>query len=167
MYKTCAITSVVSGEIRAESCKNRISTSLYGLSSGIIDRTQFSLLIGVVVLSAILGTQAAQLRLGFDPGDLLPQHHPFVEVHNRYHRNFSETNVLSVMVEARQGTIFSVPALAKVWELTEAVDALPGVNHDQVTSVAHRSTRWARVRAGGVIESDPIMLRAPPACASR
>ena len=35
-------------------------TSLYGLQSGIIDRTQFSLLISVVVLSAIVPTAIAQ-----------------------------------------------------------------------------------------------------------
>jgi Kef-type K+ transport system membrane component KefB len=35
-------------------------TSLYGLQSGIIDRTQFSLLITVVVLSAIVPTAIAQ-----------------------------------------------------------------------------------------------------------
>jgi Kef-type K+ transport system membrane component KefB len=35
-------------------------TSLYGLNAGIIDRTQFSLLIGVVVLSAIVPTAIAQ-----------------------------------------------------------------------------------------------------------
>ncbi|HEX7625710.1 MAG TPA: cation:proton antiporter [Gaiellaceae bacterium] len=35
-------------------------TSLYGLNSGIIDRTQFSLLISVVVLSAIVPTAIAQ-----------------------------------------------------------------------------------------------------------
>jgi Kef-type K+ transport system membrane component KefB len=35
-------------------------TSLYGLSTGIIDRTQFSLLIAVVVLSAIVPTAIAQ-----------------------------------------------------------------------------------------------------------
>jgi Kef-type K+ transport system membrane component KefB len=35
-------------------------TSLYGLNAGIIDRTQFSLLIGVVVLSAMVPTAIAQ-----------------------------------------------------------------------------------------------------------
>jgi Kef-type K+ transport system membrane component KefB len=35
-------------------------TSLYGLSAGIIDRTQFSLLVSVVVLSAIVPTAIAQ-----------------------------------------------------------------------------------------------------------
>jgi Kef-type K+ transport system membrane component KefB len=40
-------------------------TSLYGLNAGIIDRTQFSLLIGVVVLSAVVPTAIAQRF--FDP----------------------------------------------------------------------------------------------------
>jgi Kef-type K+ transport system membrane component KefB len=40
-------------------------TSLYGLTSGIIDKTQFSLLVTVVVLSAVVPTAIAQ-RL-FDP----------------------------------------------------------------------------------------------------
>ena len=40
-------------------------TSLYGLSAGIIDRTQFSLLIATVVLSAIVPTAIAQRR--YDP----------------------------------------------------------------------------------------------------
>lgn len=38
----------------------RTITSLYGLESGIIDQTQFSLLIAVVVLSAIVPTAIAQ-----------------------------------------------------------------------------------------------------------
>src|SRR5438094_8351679 len=65
------------------------------------------------------------------------------------------------MVEARSGTLFPAPILATIFRATEAVDRLPGVNHDQVTSVAHRMTRWARVRPGGMIASEPIMLRPP------
>src|SRR5438552_4626275 len=116
---------------------------------------------GVLVVSLALGLAAVRLELGFREGDLLPQGHPFIAVHNRYHRNFSEANVLSVMLEARSGTIFTAPILATIYRATEAVDALPGVNHDQVTSVAHRSTRWARVRPGGMIASEPIVLRPP------
>ena len=115
----------------------------------------------VAVVSTGLGLAALRLSLEFHAGDLLPQGHPFIAVHNRYHRNFSEANTLTVMVEAREGTIFTVPILTTIFHLTDAVDGLPGVNHDQVTSVAHRMTRWARVRAGGVIASDPIMLGPP------
>jgi Kef-type K+ transport system membrane component KefB len=56
-------------------------TSLYGLSAGIIDKTQFSLLITVVVLSAIIPTAIAQRffqpESGTDaaalPGEPLPE----------------------------------------------------------------------------------------------
>jgi Kef-type K+ transport system membrane component KefB len=42
-------------------------SSLYGLSAGIIDRTQFSLLIAAVVLSAIVPTVIAQTFFQPDP----------------------------------------------------------------------------------------------------
>jgi len=45
-------------------------TSLYGLNSGIIDRTQFSLLIAVVVLSAIVPTAIAQRHFTPQAGEL-------------------------------------------------------------------------------------------------
>jgi Kef-type K+ transport system membrane component KefB len=53
-------------------------TSLYGLNAGIIDRTQFSLLIAVVVLSAIVPTAIAQrffhpvVEPSSEPGVALP-----------------------------------------------------------------------------------------------
>ncbi len=48
-------------------------TSLYGLQSGIIDQTQFSLLISVVVLSAIVPTAIAQrLFAPREPAALAP-----------------------------------------------------------------------------------------------
>jgi hypothetical protein len=37
-------------------------SSLYGLNAGIIDRTQFSLLVTVVVISAVVPTAIAQSR---------------------------------------------------------------------------------------------------------
>jgi hypothetical protein len=44
-------------------------SSLYGLDAGIIDETQFSLLVSVVVLSAIIPTAIAQRFLQPSPGE--------------------------------------------------------------------------------------------------
>ena len=38
----------------------------------------------VLATSAVLGIAAFRLSLDFRPGDLLPQDHPFIQVHNRY-----------------------------------------------------------------------------------
>jgi Kef-type K+ transport system membrane component KefB len=53
-------------------------TSLYGLNAGIIDRTQFSLLIAVVVLSAIVPTAIAQRF--FSPTPEAPHERPIAPV---------------------------------------------------------------------------------------
>jgi Kef-type K+ transport system membrane component KefB len=59
-------------------------SSLYGLNAGIIDRTQFSLLVTVVVLSAIVPTAIAQRRFSPDveaeraKSRREPRHHPAV-----------------------------------------------------------------------------------------
>jgi Kef-type K+ transport system membrane component KefB len=50
-------------------------SALYGLTSHIIDRTQFSLLVTVVVLSAIVPTAIAQRRFSPRVGD---EHHPML-----------------------------------------------------------------------------------------
>src|SRR6266852_1843665 len=99
----------------------------------------------VLLISTALGIAALRLSLDFRSADLLPQGHPFIEVQNRYHKNFGETNVLTVMLESREGTIFTAPVLATLFRLTEAVDRLPGVNHDQVSSLDQRA---AGIRAG-------------------
>lgn len=120
-----------------------------------------TIIVTVLLLSLALGFTGTGLRFDFRYADLLPQGHPFIETHNRYHRNFSEANVLTVMVEAREGTVFTAPILAKIFRLTQVVDQLPGVNHDQVTSIGHRGVRWAHVKPGGIVASDPMMMRAP------
>jgi Kef-type K+ transport system membrane component KefB len=51
-------------------------SSLYGLNAGIIDRTQFSLLVTVVVLSAIVPTAIAQWRYEPIRGDFEDRAHP-------------------------------------------------------------------------------------------
>ena len=111
----------------------------------------------VLAITLAFAALAVQLRLEFRPGDLLPQGHPFMEVHNRFHENFSEANVLIVMVEARSGTIFTPDILSTIYRVTEAVDRLPGVNHDQLDSVASRFMRLVQVQSGGRMTADPLM----------
>ena len=119
----------------------------------------------VLVVSAALGAIGLQLRFDFRTADLLPQGHPFIAVHNRFHRNFSEANVLTVMIEARDGSIFTPEHLATVWDVTNAVEALPGVNNNQVESIAHRDTRWVRSLSGGRMDSGPVIMRRPTSAA--
>src|SRR5712691_7674312 len=48
----------------------------------------------VAMVSVGLGLAAMRLSLEFHAGDLLPQGHPFIAVHNRYHRYLERTPVV-------------------------------------------------------------------------
>jgi uncharacterized protein len=115
----------------------------------------------IAVATLFFGVFLLRSRLAFDYGELLPQKHPFVQTHNLYGARFAESNVLVVMLEAKEGTIFTKETLTTLLDVTKAMERLPGVNHDQVNSLAHRSTRWLLVRPGGVIVSNPVLLRPP------
>jgi predicted RND superfamily exporter protein len=116
------------------------------------------LVVGIVLaVTVAFAVFALQLRLDFRYGDLLPQGHPFMEVHNRFRQNFGEANVLTVMIEARSGTIFTPEILTTIYRATEAVDRLPGVNHDQIDSLGSRFVRVIQVQSGGRMTGDPVM----------
>jgi hypothetical protein len=120
--------------------------------------THGRLVVGAVLaLTVAFAVFAFRLRLDFHPGDLLPQGHPFMQVHNRFHENFSEANVLTVMIQARSGTIFTPEILTTIFRATEAVDRLPGVNHDQIDSIGSRFVRVVQVQSGGRMIADPLI----------
>jgi uncharacterized protein len=115
----------------------------------------------IAAVTAFFAVFLVRSRLAFNFGDLLPQKHPFIQTNNLYGGRFGESNTLVVMLEVREGTIFDIPTLTTLVKVTEAIEQLPGVNHDQVTSLTERSTRWLRIRPGGMIIANPVMLRPP------
>jgi len=42
--------------------------------------------------------------------------------------------------------------------MTEGVDQVYGVNHNQIESIAHRTVRYLKVAAGGTMRAQPVML---------
>ena len=63
--------------------------------------------------------------------------------------------MLVVGVAFEEGDIFSNENLATIDRITHAVDNLPGVNHNLVTSVTHRNSRKIWLTEVGSINSEP------------
>ncbi|MGH7823396.1 MAG: efflux RND transporter permease subunit, partial [Candidatus Binatia bacterium] len=80
--------------------------------------------------------------------------------HTKYASQFGGANNVTMMIEVKEGTIFNLDTLKKIFEITKEVDILPGVNHDQIDSIGHRATRYLTMQ-GGSIATPPVMRRAP------
>jgi predicted RND superfamily exporter protein len=142
------------------STSEKDKAALYWLGERLIDyRHPVSLL--VLAVTGLFAYWSFQLRLETSFGDLLPQTHAFVKIHNKYAGTFGGANNIQLMVESTEGDVFTLQTLARIYKLTEAVDQVYGVNHNQIDSIGHRTTRYLRAQSGGFLRAEPVMQGLP------
>jgi predicted RND superfamily exporter protein len=110
-----------------------------------------------VLVTALFALWAFQLRLDANVDDLLPKDHAYVGIHDRFSDAFGGADSLVVMLEVRDGTIFTPRTLNTLWRMTAALETVHGVHHDQIESIAHRAARYVKAGAGGTLRSQPLM----------
>ncbi|MBW7902616.1 MAG: MMPL family transporter [Rhodocyclaceae bacterium] len=106
-------------------------------------------------VTCLFGIALPQLRVYSDFADLLPQNHPYIQTYNRIKENFGGANMIVMSIEVEQGTIFNDETLRLIHEATHGVDDLPGVNHNLVSSLTHRTARKVYLSADGAFMSEP------------
>jgi hypothetical protein len=93
--------------------------------------------------------------------DLFPATHPFVKVF-KDHPNFGNPLTVSIMVTRKDGKdIYQPNTMAKIWNMSRGIDLAPGVDHDQILSIATEKARYVVVADDGIY-SNPIMDEHPP-----
>jgi predicted RND superfamily exporter protein len=140
--------------------KEEDKRALYWLGERLIDY-RHSVSAVVIIITGIFAWMAFQLRLETSFGDLLPQNHPFVQIHNKYAGTFGGANNIQAMIEVKDGDIFNVPTLVRIYKMTEEIDKVYGVNHNQIDSIGHRTTRYLKAQAGGFLKAEPVMISMP------
>jgi predicted RND superfamily exporter protein len=134
--------------------------ALYWLGERLIDH-RHPVMAVVMVITAFFVFWTSKLKLETSFGDLLPQSHPFVQIHNKYAGTFGGANNIQLMLEVKDGNIFNVPTLDRVYKVTEELDRVYGVNHNQIDSIGHRTTRYLRAQSGGFLKAEPVMISMP------
>lgn len=109
----------------------------------------------ILVVTVFFASQIPGVKMYSDFSDLLPQSHSYIELHNEIKESFGGANVVIVGIEVEDGNIFSNEALARIYRVTQAVDSLPGINHNLVASVTHRNSRKVWMTPEGNVNSEP------------
>src|SRR5215510_8877875 len=133
---------------------------LYHLGEKLIEQRK-PVLIAVTVATLIFAVFALRLDMVTRFDELLPQNHPFIQVHNQYSGTFGGANTITIMLEVKDGTIFTKETLTKIFEMTQKLDKVYGVNHDLINSLAHRTNRRVRMLSGGMQVVEPVMANPP------
>jgi predicted RND superfamily exporter protein len=110
-----------------------------------------ALLITVVLGYGLFHVQAKTIF-----SDLFPKSHPFVKTY-KDHPNFGNPLTVTLMVKRTDGKdIFAAETMDKVWKISRDIDLVPGVDHDQIISIATEKARYTVLTADGIF-SNPIM----------
>jgi uncharacterized protein len=116
----------------------------------IILRFRWPTLALLAAITGFMAYAASGVRLRSRATDLFPATHPYVATFHEYSDTFGNANRVAVMVEVRQGTIFTTRTLQRIQRITRALEVFPGVNKNQLVSIASRKARTFKRDATGL-----------------
>ena len=89
----------------------------------------------LAALTLAMGWFALQLRMDAGFEKQMPIGHEYIDTFKQYRDDLLGANRLTVVVRARQGTIWSKPGLTRLYDVTQAVMFLPYVSRGSVQSL--------------------------------
>ena len=114
-------------------------------------------LIFLAIATAFWGYQARNVEMYSQFADLLPQGHPYIQAYNEHRITFGGANIVTAVLQVSEGDIFTKENLEKVRYLTDQLDQINGVDHNQVASLSHVKIRNIKTLPGGMVRSYPVL----------
>lgn len=114
--------------------------------------------LGILLLlfSAFMAYECTQVKIATDFDEFFPRNHPNVLLYKKWHR-YGGAQKLAVMVEVNKGTIFNFKTLKIIQDIQRDVNKLPGVDHNEVFSLASYRVSYAEA-APGSLTIKPFMF---------
>lgn len=119
-------------------------------------RYRLLILGAIFAVTAFFALQLPTLRMYSEFSDLLPQNHPYIRLHNEIRDVFGGANIVLLCVAVEQGDLLTPEMLDTLHRLTQAIDLLPGVDHNQVASLTHQKVRKIWITETGTVLSEPF-----------
>jgi predicted RND superfamily exporter protein len=114
-------------------------------------------LLSIGAATVFFGYQALQLQVFSQFIDLLPRQHTYIQVYEKYNRQFGSANVVVAALVAKQGNIYDERFLEKVYAFTDQIDKVEGVDHLQVSSITSLSVRDQEIDEEGILRSRQLV----------
>jgi predicted RND superfamily exporter protein len=108
------------------------------------------------VLTLVMLYYATQIEIKTVFNDLLPADHPYVAINNEFKQTFGGSNIVSIMLEVKDGEVFQEKIMKKVQDMTRALQRVDAVNPFQVISLASKKLRDIKASSEGIVSS-PLM----------
>ena len=129
------------------------------ISTWIIIHRYFSLAV-ILAITVFFAFQARKIVIKTVLTDLFPSSHPFMKVHEKYADQLGSPFKVFLMLTVKEGKIYNKETLAKAIRITDKLDAIPGVNHNQIYSIGSRKLKKIKVTEDAII-TENLMDKVP------
>ena len=124
-------------------------------------RHRIGTLVFILLSTTLFGYLAVKYtRIHTDFFELYPPNHPYIQLYQEYRHMFGTANVMMIVLEVKEGDIYTIETVKKIDGITRAIMDTKGVNPFQVSSLTHPSVKNITVTAGG-ISTLPIVMELP------
>src|SRR3989304_10333841 len=111
--------------------------------------------LGIIFLATLIfAFEMRKIFIKTELSDLLPSSHPFIKIHEKYKEQIGGSFKIFLMLRVKEGDIYNKETLEKIARITEGLDAVPGVNHNQIYSIASRKLKKIIVTADAILSED-------------
>ena len=114
---------------------------------------QFRIPIGLLLIAVtvFMAYWAVHVRIATRFENFFPSNHPNTLLYREFHIHYGGAQTLALMLRVKQGDIFNYATLQKLEDITRAVNILPGVDHNEVFSLASYRVAFAKPVPGAII----------------
>ena len=117
-------------------------------------------LIAIIIVTAFFAWHVKNLEISTHFRDLYPRKHPYVQLFEKY-PGFGSPFTVSLVVQVKKGDIYNYETLRKIQEATRLIDLIPGVDHDQVVSIASRKVKNVEATVEGIQSTNLLVGDVP------
>ena len=103
---------------------------------GLVMRFRVLTLIVLLGITAVFGVGITRMAFYTEFLELFPANHPYVKIHRQFKEYFGGANLATLVLEVREGDVFTPETLQKLVNIQEGVERLPGVYPYMVFSLA-------------------------------
>src|ERR1700751_3817637 len=116
----------------------------WGLGKNIL---QYRLPIGLtlIAITAFMGYWAARVQIATKFENFFPAGHQNTLLYRKYSYRYGGAQTLLLMIRVKHGDIYNYATLNKIWDLQQEMNQLPGVDHNQIFSLASYRVSYPKV----------------------
>jgi predicted RND superfamily exporter protein len=108
-----------------------------------------------------MGWWAAQVQIATKFENFFPSNHQDTRLYRRFQNHYGGAQKLLLMLRVKRGDIFNYKTLQAIEDITRKVNILPGVDHNEIFSLASYRVAYSRAIPGALISTNFMYPRIP------